>query len=190
MSKQRSTHPTSKKPSVQPDVSPKKKEGVDPHEVVVAIVIIIMVVVASVLLTLGLSNNYENDLRSAIAKAEEREAVAEQKQTELFESSKKLMEREKEVEKREVVATSREKKLEELNQNLTEREEALATERALFEVDKADFYASQERVFELSEALADELRPGYEKGLPDSTTTRVYTDPDDPDLEIEEIIEE
>lgn len=190
---------TSNKPSKEFDVSPKPKQAFNTREVVSAVVILILVVVASILLTLAFGNNYEQDMRSAIAKAEEREGIARQKEEELLESAKKLMEREKEVERREAVVTTREQKLETSTQDLTLREEALATDRETFETEKAEFLASQERVFALTSALSEELAPWVEPipiedsgdGENDETSPEpiVYTDSDDPDLSIEVTIE-
>lgn len=190
--------PTSNKPSKEFDVSPKTKKTFNTREVVSAVVILVLVVVASILLTLAFGNNYEQDMRSAIAKAEEREKIARQKEEKLLEGAEKLMEREKEVERRETIATAREQKLETSTQALATREDALATERETFETEKAEFLTSQERIYALTSALSEELTPwmepipledGGDSEEDESSEPVVYTDSDDPDLTIEVTVE-
>ena len=149
----------SNKPTIQPDVSPKRKAKFNYREVGAAITILIIVVVAAILLAVGLRNNYERDLERATAEAENLKTEYATKLTELANAAKKLDEREKEVATRETKVSAREKAVKEAEEKLESERLILDSDRSNFTIEEEDFFDKQIRVRELCEALLLELTP-------------------------------
>lgn len=144
----------------QPDVSPKRKQDFSVRDRTIAI-ILLAAFLGGISLAVGafsVSNNASVEAAKRelkIAKRAQDEAF-DQKLADLLAADQK---RTAELDARERDLKTREDTLTAGQTELSEAETALAEAKAALEQEKSDFYASQERVRNLSLELAAELTP-------------------------------
>lgn len=151
----------------QPDVSPRRKQDFSVRDRIVA-VMLVAAFLGGISLAIGafsVSNNasIEAAKRELKITKQAQDDAYDQKIADLFAADQKrtaaLDARERELDARERDLKTREDALAAGQTELSEAETALAEAKAALEQEKSDFYASQERVRNLSLELAAELTP-------------------------------
>ncbi|MBR5389505.1 hypothetical protein IK146_03030 [Candidatus Saccharibacteria bacterium] len=147
----------SNKPSVQPDLSPKRKTKFNSHEAFVAFVLVVLVVLAAIFLAGGFSNLREEGLAKEKAEVEALKEECNNKLAEFTKLAKKQAEREEELDKRESAVAAREKAVKEAQEDVQRQLAIIDSDRANLTAEEEDFYNRQSRIKELYGELLDEL---------------------------------
>ncbi|MBQ1528135.1 hypothetical protein IIZ77_00620 [Candidatus Saccharibacteria bacterium] len=149
----------SNKPSIQPDVSPQLRSDYSIKQTSICLALIFILIAVAALIYYSLDAHREQDLKVAIANADESKLAADAAIQKVTARERELDTRERELDTRERQLDLRKTTLDQTETDLASRESDLALERTALRNEKSNFYAKYERVFELSTALAAELDP-------------------------------
>ena len=147
----------SNKPSVQPNLSPKRKTKFNSREALAALVLVIIVLLGAIFLAGGFSNLREEGLAKEKAAVEALKEEYNSKLAEFAKLAEKQAKREEELDKRESVVAAREKAVKEAQEDVQRQLAIIDSDRANLTIEEESFYDHQFRIKELCRELLDEL---------------------------------